>query len=101
MPFIKVAAVSDVTPDSVIEVSVGDALYAVCNVQGEIFGLAGVCLHQGGPLGQGQVADGRIVCPWHAWEFDCRTGANCFNPDERVATFPVKVEAGEIFLQVP
>ena len=101
MPFIKVAAVSELPVDSVIEVSVSENLYALCNVQGEICAVSGVCLHQGGPLGQGQVADGRIVCPWHAWEFDCRTGENSFDPDQRVATFPVKVEDGNIFLQVP
>ena len=101
MPFFKVATVSEVAPDSVIEVSLGDQLYAICNVQGQIFGLSGVCLHQGGPLGQGNVVEGRVVCPWHAWEFDCRTGENCFNPEERVTTYPVKVEGEDIFLQVP
>ena len=101
MPFLKVATVSEVAPDSVIEVSLGDQLYAICNVQGQLFGLSGVCLHQGGPLGQGNVVEGRVVCPWHAWEFDCRTGENCFNPEERVPTYPVKVEGEDIFLQVP
>ena len=36
MPFIKVASVPEVPLDSVIEVSVGETLYAICNVQGEI-----------------------------------------------------------------
>ena len=101
MPFIKVARLSEVPPESVIEVSVGETLYAICNVEGDICALSGVCLHQGGPLGQGTVAEGRVVCPWHAWEYDCRTGENSFEPGQRVATYPVKVEAGEILLQVP
>src|SRR5215467_555487 len=101
MPFIKVASVAEVPLDSVIEVSVGETLYAICNVQGEITALSGVCLHQGGPLGQGQVADGRVVCPWHAWEFDCRTGENPFVPGQCVPTYPVKVEGEDILLQVP
>ena len=101
MPFLKVARLSEVPPDSVLEVSVGDTLYAICNVEGEISAISGVCLHQGGPLGQGNVADGHVICPWHAWEFDCRTGANVFDPGQCVATFPVKVEGEEIFLQVP
>ena len=101
MPFIKVARLAEVPPESVIEVSVGETLYAICNVEGEICALSGVCLHQGGPLGQGTVAEGRVMCPWHAWEYDCRTGENSFEPGQRVATYPVKVEAGEILLQVP
>jgi len=101
MPLIKVAALSEVPPDSVIEVSVGDNRYAICNLSGEIRALDGICPHQGGYLGQGNVADGRVICPWHAWEFDCRTGESHLDPDQRVPTYPVKVEGNEIFLQVP
>jgi len=101
MALIKVAALPDLPENSVLEVSIGDDLYALCNVGGTITALTGVCLHQGGPLGQGNVVDGRVVCPWHAWEFDCRTGANTEDPSECVATFPVKVEGDNILLQVP
>ena len=101
MPFTKVGTLSQLPEDSVMEVSVGDSLYAICNVQGTIRALSGTCLHQGGPLGQGNIVEGRVVCPWHAWEFDCRTGENSFDPAERVATFEVKVEGENILLQVP
>ena len=101
MPFVKVGALSGVPENSVIEVSVGDDLYAICNVRGNLHALSGTCLHQGGPLGQGQVADGRVICPWHAWEFDCRTGENIDDPTQRVPTYEVKVEGDDILLQVP
>jgi nitrite reductase/ring-hydroxylating ferredoxin subunit len=42
-----------------------------------------------------------VVCPWHAWEFDCRTGENPFAPGQCVPTYPVKVEGEDILLQVP
>ena len=101
MPFVKVATLADVPQNSVLEVSVGEELYAICNVDGAITALSGVCLHQGGPLGQGMIAGGRLICPWHAWEYDCRTGAYCDDSSERVATYPVKVEGADILLQVP
>ncbi|PWU06668.1 MAG: hypothetical protein C5B51_11920 [Terriglobia bacterium] len=101
MPFVKVGRVSDLPENSVMEVSVGEDLYAVCNVRGNLTALAGTCLHQGGPLGQGQLAEGRVICPWHAWEWDCRTGENPDDPAQRVATYEIKVEGGEILLQVP
>lgn len=75
--------------------------YAVCNVAGQIYALDGVCLHSGGPIGQGQIYDGRVVCPYHMWEFDCRTGEYDCNPALRLATFEVRLKDGEIFLQVP
>ena len=56
---------------------------------------------RGGPLGQGQIHDGRVVCPYHLWEFDCTTGEYDYDPTKRVPTFEVKVEDGDIYLQVP
>jgi|SRR5579885_2477635 len=101
MPLVKVASLSALPKDSVMEVIVEGQPYAVCNVGGTLRALSGVCLHRGGPLGQGQIHDGRIVCPYHLWEFDCATGEYDSDPTLRVPTFEVKVEGGDIFLQVP
>lgn len=97
----NVGKVSGLPADSVMEVMVGNAPYAICNVGGAIRALSGVCLHLGGPLGQGQIRDGRVVCPYHMWEFDCRTGEYDANPRMRVPTFEVKIEGDDILLQVP
>ncbi len=32
------------------------------------------CAHQGGPLGDGMIEGGYVVCPWHAWEYDPHNG---------------------------
>src|ERR1043165_4685528 len=32
------------------------------------------CPHQGGPLGDGQLENGFVICPWHAYEYDPSTG---------------------------
>ena len=84
-----------------MEVFVGQQPYAICNVAGVIRALDGVCLHSGGPLGQGQIHDGRVVCPYHLWEFDCATGEYDYDPTRRVATFEVTVDGDNILLQVP
>jgi nitrite reductase/ring-hydroxylating ferredoxin subunit len=99
VPFVKVARVSEVPENSVIEVRVDGRPYAVCNADGRITALDGVCPHAGGPLGEGRVADGRVTCPFHLWEFNCLTGENDFDPATRVSTFPVKVEGEDIFIE--
>src|SRR5947209_15835617 len=101
MPSVKVATLSQVPPESVIEVFVGDYPYAICNTGGAIRALSGICIHSGGPLGQGQIHDGHVVCPYHMWEFDCVTGEYDYDPTKRVPTFEVKVEGEDVFLQVP
>lgn len=101
MPFVVVGKVSGLPPESVREVLVNGEPYAICNVGGEVHALSGVCLHRGGPLGQGQIHEGRVVCPFHLWEFDCRTGEYDYDPAQRVATYEVKVEGDDILVRVP
>jgi len=101
MPLVKVAQLSQLPPDSVTEVAVGDDFYALCNVGGRVTALSGTCLHRGGPLGQGAIHANHVVCPWHAWEFDCFTGANDFDPSRKVATFEVQVAGDDVLLNLP
>ena len=101
MPFVKVAALSAVPADSVTEVLVNGHPYAICHVGGAVRALDGVCIHRGGPLGLGQIHGGRVVCPFHLWEFDCATGEYDFDPSKRVATYPVRVEGDDILIEAP
>lgn len=101
MALIKVGLLSALPPGSVMEAEVGEAVYAVCNFGGELHAMNGTCPHAGGPLGQGVLAADKIVCPWHAWEFDCKTGENDFDAAVKVEKYPVRVEGDEIWLEVP
>jgi nitrite reductase/ring-hydroxylating ferredoxin subunit len=101
MPLLKLASLADLPPGAATEVRTGGEIYALCNVDGEVYALDGVCPHASGPLGEGQLVGHTLVCPWHAWEYDCRTGENDFGPDAKVATFPVRVEGGDILIEVP
>ena len=101
MPFVKVAPAAGIEADSVTEVLVGDTPYAICNVGGKITALNGICPHRGGPLGQGAINGPNVVCPWHAWEWNCATGENDMDPAKKVATCEVKIEGGDIFLNLP
>jgi nitrite reductase (NADH) small subunit len=101
MPFVKVASVSELAGDSVIEVLVGDTPFAICNVGGKISALSGICPHRGGPLGQGAIHDANVVCPWHAWEWNCATGENDMDSTKKVAACEVNVQGGDIFLNLP
>lgn len=101
MPLLKVATLAQLPPGTLAECEAGGRKYAVCNTGAAIHALDGVCPHAGGPLGHGALHGHTIVCPWHAWEFDCRTGAHDFNPAVRVATFPVHVHEDDILVETP
>ncbi len=101
MPFVKVATLSQLPSNTVTEVTVGSDTYALCNVAGNVTALGGVCLHRGGPLGQGIIRGNHVVCPWHAWQWDCRTGASDVDASKCVPCFEVRVDGDDILLQVP
>ena len=101
MPFVKVGSLSALSPGAVLEATQGEDHYAICNVDGRIHALAGTCPHRGGPLGQVAVNGSNLTCPWHAWEFDCRTGAHDHNPAVQVATFPVQIVGDEVLIDIP
>lgn len=90
----------------------------VFNQQGQFFALADRCPHEGGSLCRGariglvQSSEpgvysysrrGELIkCPWHAWEFDIRTGQSWIDPRRiRVKSFDVNVEAGESLMKGP
>ena len=100
MPFVKVGSVSKLPAGSVMEASIGEERYAICNVAGAVLALSGTCPHRGGPLGQGVVNGGNLTCPWHAWEFDCRTGHHDYNPAIKLDTFPVEISGGDIVVDI-
>lgn len=67
----------------------------------EVFALANVCVHTGGPLGEGEVEDGCAVCPWHGWRYVLATGESPLNPKVKVETFSAWVDGGEVKVDVP
>jgi nitrite reductase (NADH) small subunit len=92
--------VSGLPPESVTEFMLAGSPYAICNVNGTIRALSGICPHQGGPLGQGQIHSGHVVCPYHMWEFDCVTGEYDYNPSTVVPTYQVEIRGDDILVQV-
>ncbi|MBL8473603.1 MAG: Rieske 2Fe-2S domain-containing protein [Rhodocyclaceae bacterium] len=56
------------------------------------------CAHLGTPLSTGCLAEGRIVCPSHHWEYDARSGAGINPRNARLERFAVRVEAGVVLV---
>jgi nitrite reductase/ring-hydroxylating ferredoxin subunit len=101
MALLRVGSLAKLPAGTVMEATIGDERYAICNLEGAIHALSGTCPHRGGPLGQGAVNENNLTCPWHAWEFDCRTGVSDYNPGMKIATFPVQVSGDDILIEIP
>jgi nitrite reductase (NADH) small subunit len=99
--FIKIAVQSDLPPiDEAKEFLCGERIICIANVNGEFSAMDNVCPHRGGPLGQGMVEGNKVVCPWHGWEWDVKTGAATQDSNVKVAIYPLKIENGEVMVEV-
>jgi 3-phenylpropionate/trans-cinnamate dioxygenase ferredoxin subunit len=96
-------------------VTVNDRSIGVFHVHGEFYGLVNRCPHKGGELCKGRLvgnlmSDGPgrfsydastklLMCPWHGWEFDVRTGQSYLDPTTvRVRPYQVQVEEGQLVM---
>ena len=70
------------------------------NADDEIFALDDKCPHKGGPLSQGIVHGRKVACPLHNWNIRLEDGCAVAPDQGCTKSYPVKVEAGEVFLQI-
>jgi nitrite reductase/ring-hydroxylating ferredoxin subunit len=75
---------------------------AVFVVEGHWYVTEARCPHNGGPLEQGWLRDGRVLtCPWHFYRFDLATGECQTTGGYRLARYPVLERDGEHYAEVP
>ncbi len=96
--FLEVCAVSEIPEKRAKLVSVADERVAVYQYDGKISALSSVCKHQNGPLGEGKIVDGCVVCPWHGFQYEPANGRAPAPFTEKVATFNVRVANGRVFI---
>lgn len=73
----------------------------LCHVQGQYYALDSRCSHAGQPLITGRLEGFRLFCPLHRASFDIRTGQALAAPaDEPISTYPVRLEAGKVHVEI-
>jgi len=98
--FQTVGRVGDVPEGASKIVEVGNKLIALFHQSGAYYAIDDVCPHMGASLSGGDVADGIVTCPWHAWRFRLTDGAWADNPRIRIDCYPVRVVGEEIQIQI-
>ncbi len=88
---------------------------AVFRIDGDYHALPNYCIHQSGPLCEGELtghmtvgednwewkydfSEDIITCPWHGWKFDVTTGKNIKDERYVVPTYDVEVENDQIYV---
>jgi 3-phenylpropionate/trans-cinnamate dioxygenase ferredoxin component len=96
----RVCSKSDLPEGQVRVVTCGDRNLALSNIDGELYAIADVCSHDGGPLGEGSLRGYRVICPRHGAAFDGRTGKVLTLPAVHdVAAYPVSVDGEDVYVE--
>jgi len=97
--FVKLATQDDLPQvNQAKEFRCGEKEICIANVNGEYSAMDNICLHRGGPLGDGVILNGKVVCPWHGWEWDPQTGVH--DSSAKIAVYPLKIENGDVLIEI-
>jgi nitrite reductase (NADH) large subunit len=103
--WVRVARAADVPRDGGVTVRVGDMQIAVFNfaTRGGWYACQAMCPHRGDMvLGRGllgtQCGEAKVACPMHKKTFSLETGAGLADPQFRIATFPIEVRDGDVYV---
>ena len=100
--WVNACAADDIEPEDVTRFDHAGRTFAIYRTEDDkYYATDGLCTHEKVHLAEGLVMGHIIECPKHNGRFDLRTGAAkgapvCVN----LATHPVKVEGGRVFLQI-
>jgi nitrite reductase (NADH) small subunit len=97
--WVDVGAAADIPPRSarVVRTARGDV--AVFRTAADTYyAIDNRCPHRGGPLSEGIVHGDAVTCPLHNWVISLGTGRTIGADEGCVATIPVRVEAGRLYL---
>lgn len=100
MAFQKVATLDELWSGEMTSVVVAERRILLINIDDLVHAYADECPHKRTSLSAGSLNGQVLTCATHQWEFDACTGAG-INPDNTcLEAFTVKVENGDIFVDV-
>jgi nitrite reductase/ring-hydroxylating ferredoxin subunit/uncharacterized membrane protein len=100
--FTAIASSDDVPDDSMHRAQKGDTDVLLVRQHRRLCALAHPCSHLGGPLSEGTLKDGSVVCPWHGSEFALDDGHVINGPaTQPQPVFAVRQREGRIEVKEP
>ena len=94
--WVDVCAVAQIPDKRARIVCASGERIAIFRYDGKLSAISNVCQHQNGPLGEGKIVGGCVVCPWHGYEYRPDTGAAPPPFTEAVPTFRLRVVDGRV-----
>lgn len=98
--WVKIAEENDLPNERIKTVVADKRQVCLAHHNNKFSALGNRCPHQGGPLGEGQIEDGWVICPWHAYQYDPQTGKAPEGFDDHALSYPIKLEGIDIYVGI-
>ena len=99
--WIDALAATALPKDDVLGVDVAGRDLAICTVGDAVYAIDNICTHGQACLSDGFLEGTQIECPLHQGRFDVRNGQPLCDPvEEPLRSYPVKIEAGRVFVRL-
>jgi toluene monooxygenase system ferredoxin subunit len=100
MAFRRIATLDELWDGEMMALETEGRLVLLVNTNGGIYAYADSCPHLGTRLSQGSLQRNVLTCSTHGWEFDVSTGQGINPKSACLESFAVKVENGDILIDV-
>lgn len=99
---VRLARLDDLRDGAAQRARAADREVTVVRLGDDVRVMPAECPHYHGPLPDGVLHEGRLVCPWHQAIFSVRDG-DLLEPPSFFAlpTWPVRLHAGEVWVDIP
>lgn len=97
---INLGSIERIPPGEGRDFVIGDEEITIFRLRnGNVHAVQAKCPHRNGPLADGLVGDGKVICPYHSFKFELATGKPIGNDCQALKTYNVEVNTeGEILL---
>ena len=98
--FVTVGRVAEFVPGRGRMIVVNGRHIALFRLDDGFFAIDNLCLHQAGPLCDGDIEDGVVTCPWHGWSYEIRSGTLVQDPRVGVSTHNTRIVGDDVQVQL-
>ncbi|MCB0852941.1 MAG: ferric reductase-like transmembrane domain-containing protein [Bacteroidetes bacterium] len=96
--YVEVCELSEFEDGKAKMILVGKENIAIFRYGNKLSAVSNICKHQNGPLGEGRIVNGCIVCPWHGYEYKPEDGTSPPPFKEKVSTYELRLEGNVVWV---
>ena len=100
MAWYKVADTTELSKPFLRKVTAGGKSLCLVNAHGKVFATSAICPHAGADLSKGWCENEKLICPFHRYVYDLKTGSGAPGQNDYVRTYRVEVKADGIYVEV-